>query len=660
MTLPPLVLGAALVFWGWQTQNLLAGTLLAVLVEAPRFASFRLELREIDHRRVADLCTLLLAAVGALLVATRGVPRGVLATLQWLPVLVAPILLAQHFGAAGSLRLSALLHFQRRLKARDPSTSDPAIDLSGAFLAITLIGAGAANARGPGFYLGVVALTGWTLVALRPRHAAATAWGAAFALSAGLGYVGHVGLSTLQAKLEDFATDWYLRTPTDPYQSRTDIGSIGRLKLEDTIVMRVRAPAGQDARAWLLHTASYNTYGGGTWYAREAPLAPVAAAPDGATWVLDGKAPASSLAIEARTQDGKLLLALPADAVSVAGLPEASLRRNRLGAVLADTQAGWIGYVARYAADAGADEAPPSALDLEIPASEREAVARVAAGLGLRGASPAEAVRRVTRYLAGFRYSTYRERGPRKSLTPLADFLLVSRSGHCEYFASAATLLLRAGGVPARYATGYVAREYSRLEDADVVRARHAHAWTRAFVDGRWVDLDTTPPVWFEAEAQEAPAWEGPADVLRWLLYRLSRRGAGERSDLWWWALAGLVAILALRLVAARRAVRRGAAADAAPARRYPGMDSEFYAVERLLAARAVPRAPFEPLAGWALRAASALEDTTRTELAAVLELHQRYRFDPAGLSPAERRSLRARSRALADALGATRLESAP
>ena len=36
------------------------------------------------------------------------------------------------------------------------------------------------------------------------------------------------------------------------------------------------------------------------------------------------------------------------------------------------------------------------------------------------------------------------------------------RAGHCEYFASAMTVMLRAEGVPARYVTGFLARRIQR------------------------------------------------------------------------------------------------------------------------------------------------------------------------------------------------------
>src|SRR5207247_2054170 len=78
----------------------------------------------------------------------------------------------------------------------------------------------------------------------------------------------------------------------------------------------------------------------------------------------------------------------------------------------------------------------------------------------------------------------------------LGEFLQTTRAGHCEYFASATVLLLRAAGVPARYAVGFSVQEWSRLERRWIVRARHAHSWALAYVDGAWREGDTTPPLW--------------------------------------------------------------------------------------------------------------------------------------------------------------------
>jgi hypothetical protein len=84
----------------------------------------------------------------------------------------------------------------------------------------------------------------------------------------------------------------------------------------------------------------------------------------------------------------------------------------------------------------------------------------------------------VQNFFSGkFTYSLWQ--GPDKlattNETSLTRFLLHSRSGHCEYFATATVLLLRELGIPARYAVGYAVHESSH--HGYVVRERDAHAW---------------------------------------------------------------------------------------------------------------------------------------------------------------------------------------
>ena len=90
-------------------------------------------------------------------------------------------------------------------------------------------------------------------------------------------------------------------------------------------------------------------------------------------------------------------------------------------------------------------------------------------------------------FLGRFSYSRYLA-GARPGRTALEEFLLTSRAGHCEYFASATVLLLRHAGIPARYTVGYAAHEWSTIEQRWLVRARDAHAWALAWIDGAWVD----------------------------------------------------------------------------------------------------------------------------------------------------------------------------
>jgi hypothetical protein len=75
----------------------------------------------------------------------------------------------------------------------------------------------------------------------------------------------------------------------------------------------------------------------------------------------------------------------------------------------------------------------------------------------------------------------------------LADFLLHSHTGFCEYYAAGLATLLRLDGVPARVVVGYHGGQYDSLGDFWVVRQNMAHAWVQAWLHGRWVLLDATP-----------------------------------------------------------------------------------------------------------------------------------------------------------------------
>jgi protein-glutamine gamma-glutamyltransferase len=77
---------------------------------------------------------------------------------------------------------------------------------------------------------------------------------------------------------------------------------------------------------------------------------------------------------------------------------------------------------------------------------------------------------------------------------PVACFLFETREGHCEYFATAMTLLLRARGIPARLINGFQMGEYSPLSDSYTVRQSDAHTWVEAyFPEQGWVTFDPTP-----------------------------------------------------------------------------------------------------------------------------------------------------------------------
>jgi len=179
------------------------------------------------------------------------------------------------------------------------------------------------------------------------------------------------------------------------------------------------------------------------------------------------------------------------------------------------------------------------------------------------------------------------------------------------------------------------------------VRARHAHAWTRAWIDGRWVDLDTTPPTWFAAEDERAPLWERFADFVRWAGFRWSQRGPLELGAGGMAVLCVLLGVFAWRLTRVKRAATP--AARATRRRHGGGSDSEIYEIEHALARTHGVRAASEPLAAWMSRLD--LAAAVRVATGEVVALHYRYRFDPAGIDAAARQALRAKCRAIVAAL---------
>jgi len=644
--MPPPLLGAALLFWGWQTGFLLVGLAMALALEARTLVRSRWDLERADFNRVSDLSAVLLVVVGVYQAVANESARAVTGIIQWLPLLVFPLVACQLYSVAGRVEVAVFFWSQRKQPG-----STPRVDLAPSYFALCLLAASTANARAT-FYAGLVALSALALWHARGR-AGVLRWGLAVTLAALLGWAGHLGLAEAQRvverKAQAFFLTWIRRDP-DPYRTATSLGDLGELKLSDRVVMRVEPGPGARIPI-LLRQASYNAYHAPSWLAVDGGFTAVQPESDGATWLLRRDAPTDArLTVSAYLPRGRGLLALPNGTARLDELMVVSLARSRLGAVRVDEGLGLVTYTAHFPRR-GTDESPPTAGDVRVPPRETAVITRVAGELGLADRPAAEVVARLrAHFLDRFHYTRYLS-GVRPGRTAIEEFLLTTHAGHCEYFATATTLLLREAGVPARYAVGYAAHEWSRVEGRWVVRARDAHAWALAWVDGAWVEVDTTPATWMPEEAGPESAWQPVSDLWEWGMFVFSRWRWSERQDRLTgnlgWLLIPLVAILVWRSWARRRvgAPSPGVAVAAAPAR--AGDDSEFFGVERRLSELGFERAPGEPLARWLAAVAAAAPPAVATEpLRPLLDLHYRYRFDPAGLATAERQRLRAESQA--------------
>ena len=94
---------------------------------------------------------------------------------------------------------------------------------------------------------------------------------------------------------------------------------------------------------------------------------------------------------------------------------------------------------------------------------------------------------------AHYRYSLQLTHTP--GLEPVDEFLFVTRSGHCEYFASAMALLLRSVQIQARSVNGFAGGAWNGFGKYLAVRQGDAHSWVEVlFPNVGWVTFDPTPP----------------------------------------------------------------------------------------------------------------------------------------------------------------------
>ena len=232
MNTPSFLIGAALLFWGWQADLLWLGAVFAVALESSRFIHARWEFAQGDLDRLWNLCVLLffgafvvafVANDGANVVtglvannsnAVRGEAlnkgaRSMTLVLLWLPVIVFPITAAQAFSQRERMPLSTFSHWLRRqrkvagkngvLQAGSESGAFASgLNVSWSYFAVCLLAASAANEHTWRFAAGLVLLVGWSLWARRSRGFSPVSWTVCMVAAIGLGLAAQSGLRGLQ------------------------------------------------------------------------------------------------------------------------------------------------------------------------------------------------------------------------------------------------------------------------------------------------------------------------------------------------------------------------------------------------------------------------------------------------------------------------------
>jgi transglutaminase-like putative cysteine protease/membrane protein implicated in regulation of membrane protease activity len=579
----------------------------------------------------------------------RNASQGLLTLLQWMPIVLFGFLLA--CSASGLDRIpwesvSPLLH-ARRLKTPARAVSGDAGGFRPfyPYLLLVLFTA-SADATYPNlFFPALAGLTTWALWPFRSRRYAGTTWSLTLATIALAAFFGQRGMLEVYRQLESWESrllNQWGQANFDARGVRTDLESVRRSKGSPRIVMRLSSPS--DSPPGLLREGVYTLFASPYWNASRREFQPVAIPVDGESWRLSPPvSPADYVTVLRYAQKGAAALALPAGAFELLRLPVGVIETNRLGSVRVDGAPKLLEYDAWFAPAAGWDGLPDEDdVNLDrLREEDQSVVLQVSEELGLGGLHPREVMAAIEQFfLQNFRYSL--ETPPPSGQGVLYDFLLRSRVGHCEFYATATTLLLRSAGIPSRYVVGWSVQE--KQGDYFVVRGRHAHVWSQAFVDGRWITVDNTPGSWSEMAANSASWWEPFYDriSLLWLEFTLWRQGNTQ------WRLYVFMLGSAVLAYMAWRELRGGRWRRRRSARRQknfnprdlPGTDSEFFALLQTLETRFAPRPPSTPPQLWLRQLLSNHPDEFHA-IEPILQLHYQLRFDPQGLTSEQRDILR-------------------
>ena len=651
MKTPPFLLAVAIVFWGWQTDYLISSILMALALEASRFVPWRWEAGNVEYNRVWDLCTILVVGGAVYFYASEEITKS-FAFAHWMPLFAFPIMLAQAWGVRERIEYRTFSLLLRR--DRSGEWVGRGLNISYLYFALCLLSASATNVSRSWFYFAFVGLVTAVLWWNRPKRFSFYVWLLLLLMVSKGGYSTQSNLREMQTSLENSLGNWiakYVRRDPSFRANRTAIGRIGRIKLSSRIVWRLETQNGQLPPPLLRETTFdefryFPNYNASIWSStvKDEDFKGLTIETNDSWTLVPDVTPTRRITLSGFSTKGQTILPLPLGTVALSHLPAENVEFSRLGVVRVEKAPNLLVSEIAYGALTMVDS-PPGPTDLKVQADELPALEQIVRELDLRNKPVGVAMERISSWFsANFTYSTWIDKAhvdPKKEKTPLTIFLEKSRSGHCEYFATATVLLLRTAGFHARYATGFGVDEPGGR--GYVVRERHAHAWCLVHRNGAWEDFDTTPATW-DAVEKERESWFQPIkDAWGRFWYEFNRWRQSDKTyrQYLMFLLIPLILILVWRILFSknRRGGKRGRNGKDRD-RAWPGLDSEFYQIERRLAALGLERFPGETLSEWTVRVARS-GTVPVADLAPVLALHYRYRFDPEGILPGERVYLR-------------------
>ncbi len=326
---------------------------------------------------------------------------------------------------------------------------------------------------------------------------------------------------------------------TSGFSETVNLGEIGPIKRDPTVVMRVELSDGSryEAGRLYLRGVGFDQYDGKAWTNRLSYRRVVSEDATG-TFVLRGsRSPAPPRLGETIRQN---ILLEPLDTPVLFAAPLIERVSGKFPSVQVDlTGSVYLPFPSssriEYSVLSRSNPVLPTDLSsepslypesftrhfLQIPA-QSERIAGLAKEITHAQRSTYDKANAIQSFLThNFRYSLD---APLAELdNPLEEFLFSRKTGYCEHYATAMVIMLRTIGIPARLVTGFLATEWNEYGNYYLVRQQDAHAWVEVHLPhSGWITMDPTPPS-IEGGGSSSPAWHALGRMMDTIRLQWSR-----------------------------------------------------------------------------------------------------------------------------------------
>lgn len=643
MKIPPFFIGATVLFWGYEKNQLLISIIVFIFIEGARFTKKRWKFGLEDFIKISDLTSIILISVIVLILMNYESRYFLKITTQWLPLILLPLILTQTYSVGNTIIIGTRIGSKKAKDTPKKHHMHRPMDFRLLYFAITLLGAATANSRHDAFFPLLFILTAWLLYCNRGQAFSRFSFCMVLILALIISFSGIEVMERTHANFNKMAMelwqDYFQNRGADPFKTHTAFGDVGRLKLSGKIMMRLRTED-DSSPPTLLKEAGYNVFSRASWFNRDRYFTTIPYN-EGTGWQLvdTRRIDAKKLHIETYFTKNKGLIPYPYGIEQIDDLNITDLTRNTEG-LLRFEEGETLQKFSLSFDERNLQTAEPGQYNLLIPEREKTALKTIIDQLDIEVLSDLEKITRIQSFFHNNFAYTLTTQGKGQMETPLANFLLKRRAGHCELFATATALLLREVGIPSRYITGYAVAEKSLLEQKYIIRSRHGHAWTEAYVDGHWLTIDTTPSRWLDEDERSASIFEPVRDFFSFVkhqfnLFKMQENEGGN-------TILSIVAFLLTSFLVIRiyrRLEKSKSGKKQQELTRFAPQESPFFLIEDAINKNGPGRMENEPFHLWMQRVETKEEFDT-APLYPLYHLHQRLRFDPENMPESERRKL--------------------